>query len=92
MSNVTAVHVEATGTVATGRRQLRGYHTISGGTAGDVIFRDGGASGTVRLQFNIGTGTQPIVMPIPADGILFTTDIHVTLPASVKTTVFVEAV
>lgn len=92
MSNVTAVHLEATGTVATGRRQLRGYHTISGGTAGDVIFRDGGASGTVRLQFNIGTGTQPIVMPIPDDGILFTTDIHVTLPTSAKTTVFVEAV
>jgi len=92
MSNVTAVHIEATGTVATGRRQLRGYHTISGGTAGDVIFRDGGASGTVRLQFNIGTGTQPIVMPIPDDGILFTTDIHVTLPTSAKTTVFVEAV
>jgi hypothetical protein len=92
MSNVTAVHLEATGTVATGRRQLRGYHTISGGTAGDVIFRDGGASGTVRLQFNIGTGTQPIVMSIPDDGILFTTDIHVTLPTSAKTTVFVEAV
>ena len=92
MSNVTAVHVEATGTVATGRRQLRGYHTISGGTAGDVIFRDGGSSGTVRLQFNIGTGTQPIVMLIPDDGILFTTDIHVTLPTSAKTTVFVEAV
>jgi hypothetical protein len=92
MSNVTAVHVEATGTVATGRRQLRGYHTISGGTAGDVIFRDGGSSGTVRLQFNIGTGTQPIVMSIPDDGILFTTDIHVTLPTSAKTTVFIEAV
>ncbi len=92
MSNVTAVHIEATGTVATGRRQLRGYHTISGGTAGDVIFRDGGSSGTVRLQFNIGTGTQPIVMSIPDDGILFTTDIHVTLPTSAKTTVFIEAV
>jgi len=92
MSNVTAVHVEATGTVATGRRQLRGYHTISGGTAGDVIFRDGGASGTVRLQFNIGTGTQPTVMNIPDDGILFTTDIHVTLPTSAKTTTFLQAV
>lgn len=92
MSNVTAVHIEATGTLATGRRQLRGYHTISGGTAGDVIFRDGGASGTVRLQFNIGTGTQPIVMEIPDDGILFLTDVHVTLPTSAKTTVFVQSV
>lgn len=92
MSNVTAVHTDATGTVATGRRQLRGYHTISGGTAGDVIFRDGGASGTVRLQFSIGTGTQPTVMNIPDDGILFTTDIHVTLPTSAKTTTFLQAV
>jgi len=92
MSNVTAVHTDATGTVATGRRQLRGYHTISGGTAGDVIFRDGGASGTVRLQFTIGTGTQPTVMNIPDDGILFTTDIHVTLPTSAKTTTFLQAV
>ena len=92
MSNVTAVHTDATGTLATGRRQLRGDHTISGGTAGDVIFRDGGASGTVRLQFNIGTGTQPTVMNIPDDGILFTTDIHVTLPTSAKTTTFLQAV
>ena len=92
MSNVTAVHTDATGTLATGRRQLRGYHTISGGTAGDVIFRDGGASGTVRLQFTIGTGTQPTVMNIPDDGILFTTDIHVTLPTSAKTTTFLQAV
>ena len=92
MSNVTAVHTDVTATLATGRRQLRGYHTISGGTAGDVIFRDGGASGTVRLQFNIGTGTQPIVMEIPDDGILFLTDVHVTLPTSAKTTVFVQSV
>ena len=92
MANVTAAHTDATGTLATGRRQLRGCHTISGGTAGDVIFRDGGASGTVRLQFNIGTGTQPIVMEIPVDGILFLTDVHVTLPTSAKTTVFVQSV
>jgi hypothetical protein len=71
---------------------MRGYHTISGGTAGDVIFRDGGASGTVRLQFNIGTGTQPTIMTIPDDGILFITDIHVTLPASAKLTTFLQGV
>jgi len=92
MSNVTAKHVDATGTMLTGRYNLRGYHTISGGTAGDVIFRDGGSGGTTKLQFNIGTGTQPIVMPIPADGILFATDIHVTLPATAKTTIFAESV
>lgn len=91
MSNVVAAHTETTGTVVSGRRNLRGYQTV-GGTAGDVIYRDGGASGTIRLQYNIGPGTQPIGLTLPDEGILFVTDIHVTLPASAKTTVFTEAV
>jgi hypothetical protein len=70
------------------RSRLKGYQCISGGTAGDIIFRDGGASGTIRLRFNIGTGTQPIGLPIPGEGILFETDIHVTIPTAAKVTIF----
>jgi hypothetical protein len=91
-TDVKAAHVEATGTMVSGRNRLKAYHCISGGTAGDVIFRDGGASGTIRLQFNIGTGTQPVVLHIPGEGILFDTSIHVTLPGTApnvaKVTVF----
>jgi hypothetical protein len=87
-TDVKSSHVEATGTMVSGRNRLKGYQCISGGTAGDIIFRDGGASGTIRLRFNIGTGTQPIGLAIPDQGILFTTDIHVTLPAAAKVTVF----
>jgi len=87
-TDVKAAHIETTGTVVSGRNRQKGYQCISGGTAGDIIFRDGGASGTIRLQFNIGTGTQPIGLPIPGEGILYYTDIHVTLPASAKVTVF----
>ena len=87
-TDVKSVHVEATGTIVSGRTRLKGYHCISGGTAGDVIYRDGGASGTVKLQFNIGTGTQPIVMSIPGEGILFETSVHVTVPGTAKVTVF----
>jgi hypothetical protein len=81
-TDVKAAHIEATGTMVSGRNRLKAYHCISGGTAGDVIFRDGGASGTIRLQFNIGTGTQPVVLHIPGEGILFDTSIHVTLPGT----------
>ena len=87
-TDVKAAHVEATGTMVSGRNRLKAYHCISGGTAGDVIFQDGGASGTTRLQFNIGTGTQPVSLLIPGEGILFNTDIHVTLPTSAKITMF----
>lgn len=87
-TDVLSAHIEATGTMVTGRNRLKGYQCISGGTAGDIIFRDGGSGGTIRLQFNIGTGTQPIGLPIPGQGILFNTDIHITLPASAKATIF----
>ena len=87
-TDVKATHVEATGTIVSGRTRLKAYQCISGGTAGDVIYRDGGSSGTIRLQFNIGTGTQPIALLIPGEGILFNTDIHVTLPATAKVTTF----
>ena len=87
-TDVLSAHVDATGTMVTGRNRLKGYQCISGGTAGEIVFRDDGASGTVRLRFNIGTGTQPISLLIPGEGILFYTDIHVTLPASAKATIF----
>ena len=87
-TDVKAVHTEATATVVASRTRVKAYHCISGGTAGDVIFRNGGAGGTTLLQFNIATGTQPVNMLIPGEGILFTTDVHVTLPANSKITVF----
>lgn len=86
--DVKSAHTEATGTMVSSRNRLKGYQCISGGTAGDIIFRDGGASGTIRLRFNIGTGTQPIGLPIPGEGILFETDIHVTIPTAAKVTIF----
>jgi len=87
-TDVKAVHIEATGTVVSYRTRVKGYQCISGGTAGDVIFRDGGSSGPIRLQFNISTGTQPIGLAVPGEGILFYTDVHMTLPTSAKITVF----
>ena len=87
-TDVKAVHIEATGTLVDGRVRLKAYHCLSGGTAGDVIYRDGGASGAIKLQFNIGTGTQPIVLSIPGEGILFETSLHVTIPATAKITTF----
>lgn len=87
-TDVLSAHVDATGTMVTGRNRLKGYQCISGGTAGEIVFRDDGASGTVRLRLNIGTGTQPIELLIPGEGILFYTDIHVTLPALAKATIF----
>ena len=88
-TDVLSSHVEATGTAVSGRVRIKGYQCLSGGTAGDIIFRDGGASGTIRLQFNVPANTNnPFANLIPGEGILFYTDVHVTLPTSAKVTVF----
>ena len=91
-TDVKAAHIEDTGTIVSERTRLKGYQCISGGTAGDIIFRDGGSGGVICLRFNIGTGTQPIGLVIPGEGILFNTNIHVTVPGTApnaaKITVF----
>ena len=89
LTNVFAVHTEATGIMYAGATNLAGYQCLSGGTAGDVIFRDGGASGTILLQFNVPANTNnPFANIIPGNGIRFTSNVHVTLPTATKITIF----
>jgi hypothetical protein len=88
-TDVKSAHVEATGTVVSGRTRVKGYQCLSGGTAGDIILRDGGANGIILLQFNVPANTNnPFANLIPGEGILFQTGVHVTLPTAAKITVF----
>ena len=88
-TDVLATHVEVSGTMVTGRVRVKGYQCLSGGTAGDIIFTDGGSSGTIRLQFNVPANTNnPFANIIPGEGILFYTGVYVTLPTGAKITVF----
>ena len=74
---------------ALGRVRIKGVYIVPSGTAGSVVFKDGGASGTTRLTFNIPvTAAFAFSTVIPGEGILFNTDVHVTLPTSAKITVF----
>jgi hypothetical protein len=87
--DVKSVHTEVSGTVLDYGTRIKGYQCLSGGTAGDIIVRDGGASGTVLLQFNIPANTNnPFSMLIPGEGIRFKNDVHVTLPTAAKITFF----
>jgi hypothetical protein len=88
LTNVFAAHADATGTIYSGATNLAGYQLASGGTAGEIVFRDGGASGTVRLRVNITTNTAVISTLLPGNGIRFNTDIHVTLPTGAAVSIF----
>ena len=88
LTNVFAVHEDATGTIYAGATNLAGYQLASGGVAGEIVFRDGGSGGTVRLRVNITVNTAVIATLIPGNGIRFYNDIHVTLPAGAAVTIF----
>lgn len=89
LTNVFSEHNDATGVIYAGAANLAGYQIAPGGTAGEIIFRDGGASGTVRLTLNVpATPLTPVATLLPGNGIRFNTNIHVTLPASSAVTVF----
>tara|TARA_R110002126_G_scaffold81892_1_gene201363 strand:+ start:2171 stop:2455 length:285 start_codon:yes stop_codon:yes gene_type:complete len=89
LTNVFSEHADATGVIYAGATNLAGYQIAPGGTAGEIIFRDGGASGTVRLRVNIPvTPLTPISTLIPGNGIRFNTNIHVTLPTNGIVTIF----
>jgi hypothetical protein len=88
LTNVFSAHADVTGTLYSGATNLAGYQLASGGTAGEIIFRDGGASGTVRLRVNITVNAAVISTLIPGNGIRFNTNIHVTLPANAVVTIF----
>lgn len=84
-----SAHLETTGTLVTGSYYLKGLIFLSGGTAGDIILRDGGASGTIVCQFNVPANTNNSVdVTVPGAGLLFETDMHVTLVTAAKITVF----
>ena len=89
LTNVFSEHSDATEVTYAGATNLAGYQCLSGGTAGEIVFRDGGASGTVRLKINIPANTNnPFANIIPGNGIRFTTNIHVTLPTGASCTIF----
>ena len=89
LTNVFSEHSDATGVIYAGATNLAGYQIAPGGTSGEIVFRDGGASGTERLRLNIPTAPlTPISTLIPGNGIRFNTNIHVTLPTAAAVTIF----
>lgn len=81
-SDVFASYLTSTGTAVAGKSRAKSVFLTGTGTA---TFRDGGASGTTRLVLNA-AGGQSII--IPENGILFNTDMHVTISGLTAITVF----
>lgn len=70
----------SSGEVTDNRSRVRGIYYVAGGTAGSVQIRDGGASGTIKINIATpasATATQWI--DFPGRGVVFGTDVYVTI-------------
>mgnify|MGYP000335411263 CR=1 FL=1 len=59
------------------------------GSAGTVVLKDGGTSGTTRLTINVASGaTSPFPVVVPGEGIVFDTSVYLDLTTVASVTVF----
>ena len=86
-TDVMAKSMAASGSVFGSRARVRGALVEPGTGAGSVVFKDGGASGTTLFTINTIANGEPFSVIIPAEGVLFKTDIYTTL-TDAKVTVF----
>jgi hypothetical protein len=89
-TDVRSQHLTASGAIASSaRNRLKSISYRGTGTDGYVKLRDGGASGAVLCELDVGTSdTFTIYVLLPGQGILFPNGIYVDLSQVSATTVF----
>ena len=91
-TDVKAKYLTTTGNVGLdGRMRVRSIYYVpsSAGGNGSVSFRDGSATSTELLRFDVvANGGVPRFIWIPGEGILFQNDPYVTLVSIVSLTFF----
>ncbi len=86
-TDVKAISLAASGTVFGGRTRVRGMIIEPGSSAGSVVLKNGGSSGTTVMTINTTANGETFNALIPASGVLFTTDAYAAL-TNAKVTVF----
>ena len=86
--DVKAVHITGDGSVLGYRARIKGIQITGDGTAGDVILKDGGATGTTKLVIAVTTSLVPFYISVPGEGILFDTNVYADVPGASSITVF----
>lgn len=63
-----------------GRSRVKAVYIVPAAGAGSVVFRDGGASGAVKMTVNtLAASTTPDYILLPGEGLLFQNDVHATV-------------
>jgi len=86
-TDVKANSLAASGTVFDQRTRVRGMLVEPGTSAGSVVLKNGGSGGTTVMTINTVANGEPFSVVIPAEGVVFSTDVYAAL-TNAKVTVF----
>lgn len=87
-TDVRSVTLTADGTVYAARQRIRHITYLATGTGGSIVLKDGGASGTVKLNVATPAIADAYDIVIPGEGILFETDVYLDLTNVASVTFF----
>jgi hypothetical protein len=87
--DVSSASNTASATYVNGPARLKAVYFTGTANAGSVTFRDGGASGDIKLTLqSIANATAPTYMLLPGEGIRFSTTVYANLTNVAAVTVF----
>ena len=79
-TDVKATHLTADGAVSASPARLKAVSYRGDGTAGSILFKNGGSGGTTLLELDVGTSdTFTIYILLPGEGVRFDTSIYADL-------------
>ena len=93
ISDIKSKQLSASGTVFGGRSRIKAIYVVPSATAGTLVIKDGGSSGTAVITLNTpavqsGQNANPIYVVLPVDGVLCETSSYATLTDVAYATVF----
>lgn len=72
-----------------GRARVKAVYIVPAAGAGSIVLRDGGASGPIKSTINtLAASTSPTYLLMAGEGLLFNSDIHVTVADVTSVMVF----
>ena len=89
--DVKSTHLNASGSIYAARARVKGFSICAtASTAGTLLLKDGGSSGTTLIEIDIPSNSNPnsFYVLVPGEGVLFNTNIYGTLTNIASVTVF----
>ena len=89
--DVKSTHLNVSGTVFAQPARIKGFSICAtASAAGTLLLKDGGSSGTTRIEIDIPSNSNPnsFYVLVPGEGVRCYTDIYATLTNIASVTVF----